>query len=94
MTNTAVSVKLSAEEKSRLSSIAKMTKRSSHYVMREALLSHMAQMEKRLEFLAEAEESWQDYKETGLYYSGEDMLKWAKSGGKEQPPLRIEPWAK
>lgn len=94
MSNTAVSVKLSTEEKSRLSSVAKRTKRSSHYIMREALMSHLTQLEKRLEFIAEAEESWREYKETGLYYSGEDMEKWAASGGKELPPARKEPWAK
>jgi predicted transcriptional regulator len=94
MANTAVSVKLSQEEKSRLSSIAERTKRSSHFIMREALMSHMTELEKRLEFIAEAEESWRDYKETGLYYSSEDMLKWASSGGKELPPPRKEPWSK
>ena len=94
MANTAVSVKLSPEEKSRLAAIAERTKRSSHYIMREALMSHLTRLEKHLEFIAEADEAWRDYSETGLYYAGEDMEKWAASGGKEAPPLRKMPWAK
>ena len=86
MPATAVSVKLTDEEKSRLAAVAKRTKRSSHYVLRQALLSHLRAMENRLDFIAEAEESWRDYRKTGLYISAEAMEKWAGVGG-ELPPL-------
>ena len=81
----AVSVKLTAEEKQRLAVIAKKTKRSAHYIMREALLQQMTHMEAELGFLAEAESAWKDYKTTGRYISAEAMEKWAAAGGGKLP---------
>lgn len=84
---TAVSVKLSDEERARLAVVAKKTKRSAHFIMREALASHLTRMEARLSFVQEAEVALQEYKETGLFISGEAMEAWAQKGGGELPPL-------
>jgi predicted transcriptional regulator len=53
-----VSVKLTPQEKKRLGALAKRTKRSAHYVMREALNAHMDRMQSRLDLIAEAETPW------------------------------------
>lgn len=87
MVNTvAVSVKLSADEKRRLARIAKKTKRSAHFLMREAMTQFLQRQEAQLAFLAEAEEAWKDYKDTGLYISAEAMRKWAEEELEELPP--------
>jgi predicted transcriptional regulator len=93
MSVTAVSVKLTEEDRKRLAIIAKKTKRSVHYLMREAVQMRMADLEWKLEFTREADEAWKEYKETGLFVSSEAMKKWAVEGG-ELPPLEKEPWAK
>jgi predicted transcriptional regulator len=86
MVATALSVKLTQVEKQRLAKMAKTTKRSSHYVVREALLNHIDKFEWEQSFHEEAEAAWRDYKETGLHLSLETMEKWAASGGGKLPP--------
>jgi predicted transcriptional regulator len=85
---TAVSVKLSDDERARLAIVAKKTKRSAHYIMREALSGHLAYLEWRLDFIKEAEDALDDYHATGLHLTLEDMETWAKSGMGELPPWR------
>jgi predicted transcriptional regulator len=83
---TAVSVKLSDEEKSRFAAVAKKTKRSAHFLMREAFLEYLSRTEERLAFADEAEAALKEYQETGLYISSDAMKKWAGAGGGELPP--------
>jgi predicted transcriptional regulator len=90
MSVTALSLKLSDDVKSRLDSVAKQTKRSAHYLMREAVAEYVERQEKRLAFIQEAEEALTDYHETGLFVSGEAMEKWAFSSDKSKMP----PWEK
>jgi predicted transcriptional regulator len=86
MTATAVSVKLTDDERKRLSAVAKKTKRSAHYLMREAVLSHLENVESRLSFLAEAEEAWRRYKETGIAYSIDEVEAWFLSDRSKTAP--------
>ena len=90
MPATAHSVKLSDDVKARLDSVAKQTKRSAHYLMREAVAEYVERQEKRLAFIAEAETALNDYHETGLHVSREAMEKWAFSSDKSKMP----PWEK
>ena len=84
----ALSVKLSDDVKSRLALVAKHAKRSTHYLMREAVTEYVEREEKRLAFIQEAEDALNDYHETGLHVSGEAMEKWAFSNDKSKMP----PW--
>lgn len=88
MATTAVSVKLSDEDRARLARVAKATKRSAHYLMREAVQSYLARQEQRLSFLQEAEDAWQEYQETGIAYSLEDVEAWFSSDRSEPAPWR------
>jgi predicted transcriptional regulator len=92
-TTAAVSVKLTAIEKERLAAVARKTKRSAHFLMREAFLEYLERKEHRLAFLEEAELALKDYNETGLYISAEAMEQWAKSGGGELPKFE-KAWEK
>lgn len=82
----AVSLKLSEEERLRLSVLAKKQKRSAHFLMREAVVGFIERAELRQSFIEEAESAWQDYQETGLHLSAETMRKWVESGEKKLPP--------
>lgn len=86
MMTTAVSLKLSEDERHRLSVIAKKQKRSAHYLMREAVVGFLEREEMRQNFHEEAEASWKDYKESGRHLSLESIEAWAKSGRRELPP--------
>jgi predicted transcriptional regulator len=86
MPNTAVSIKLSDEERERLARIAKVTKRSAHFVMREAVLQHLAAVEERLSFVQDAEDAWQEYKETGVAYSLDEVKAWFASDRSKPAP--------
>lgn len=83
---TAVSLKLSEDERLRLGVIAKKQKRSAHYLMREAVVGFLEREEMRQSFHEEAEAAWKDYKETGRHLSLESIEAWAKSGRRELPP--------
>jgi predicted transcriptional regulator len=90
MPATAHSIKLSDDVKSRLDVVAKQTKRSAHYLMREAVTEYVERQEKRLAFIQEAEDALTDYHETRLFVSGDAMEKWAFSSDKSKMP----PWEK
>lgn len=93
MAISALSVKLTEKDRERLASVAKQTKRSVHYLMREAVEKHLSNLEWQLEFTREADAALRDYKKSGLYISVDAMEKWAVEGG-ELPPFEKEPWAK
>ena len=77
--STAVSLKLSDEERQRLAVLAKKQKRSAHFLMREAVVGFLERAELRQSFIEEAEQALKDYDDTGLHLSAETMRKWANS---------------
>lgn len=85
MTATAVSVKLTDDEKARLAKLSRDTKQSAHFHMRAAINAYLEEQEWRRSFIAEAEAAWKDYKETGLHVTLEEMQKWAEDPSQELP---------
>src|SRR5216684_2816092 len=88
-----VSLKLDAEERTRLSALATARKRSSHYLMREAVREYLTREEARQSFRGEAEEAWRDYQKTGLHVTQAEMEAWAASLGTRRPK-RLPKWHK
>lgn len=88
-----VSIKLSEDERSRLSSLATARKRSSHYLMREAVREYLSREEARQAFADEAEEAWLDYERTGLHATHAEVESWARSLGTRKPK-RAPKWHK
>jgi predicted transcriptional regulator len=86
MSSTAVSVKLSDEQRDRLGRVAKATKRSAHFHMKEAVDKYLDDLEWRLDLQKEANAALEDYRETGLHYSAEAIEEWSKSGCVDLPP--------
>ncbi len=68
-----------------LAKIAKQTKRSSHLHLREASRKIWRVCRSVLISCRKPGRLGKDYEETGLYYSQEDMLEWAKYGGGKLP---------
>ncbi len=84
----AVSLKLEDEDRDRLAQLAAKTKRSPHYLMREAVLGFIDREEKRLAFVEEAEEAWTGYLETGQHLTLDDMEAWSKRPSAALPKWR------
>src|SRR6266436_1988739 len=82
---TPVSVKLDAGDRARLGALATARKRSSHYLMREAVREYLTREEARQSFRDEAEKAWRDYKKTGLHVTQAEMESWAASLGTRRP---------
>jgi len=89
----AVSVKLDPEERTRLSALGAARKRSSHYLMREAVREYLTREELRLDVANEAEKALADYEQTGLHVTYAEMDAWAKSLGTRRPK-RFPKWHK
>lgn len=88
-----VSVKLPTADRDRLAALATARKRTSHYLMREAVSEYLGREEARQSFREEAARAWQDYKETGLHLSQEDVDAWIDSLGTLEPKRRPK-WRK
>jgi predicted transcriptional regulator len=88
-----VSLKLSDDERERLATLATARKRSSHYLMREAVREYLTREEVRQAFADEAEKAWLDYEQTGLHVTHGEIDAWAKSLGTRKPK-RFPKWHK
>lgn len=80
-----VSIKLDADERARLSALATARKRSSHYLMREAVREYLTREEARESFRQEAEKAWSDYRENGLHATQAEVDAWIESLGTRKP---------
>jgi predicted transcriptional regulator len=88
-----VSVKLDPEERTRLSALAAARKRSSHYLMREAVREYLTREELRQDFADEPERARIDYEKTGLHVTLDEVDAWVSSLGTRKPK-RFPKWHK
>jgi predicted transcriptional regulator len=84
-TITPVSLKLDDEERTRLASLATARKRSSHYLMREAVREYLTREEARQSFRDEAAKAWRDYERTGQHTTQDEVDAWVDSLGTRRP---------
>ncbi|MBX9943554.1 MAG: ribbon-helix-helix protein, CopG family [Reyranella sp.] len=80
-----VSLKLDGEERTRLAALAAARKRSSHYLMREAVREYLTREEARQSFRDEATVAWRDYEETGRHATQAELDGWIDSLGTRRP---------
>ncbi len=80
-----VSLKLDGEERARLNALAVARKRSSHYLMREAVREYLTREEARQSFRDEAAMAWRDYKDTGRHAAQAELDGWIDSLGTRRP---------
>ena len=86
------SIKLPDSLKKRIQRLAKISGRSAHSVMLEALEREVAREEKLSAFVAEALESDADINAGGSVYRAEDVHEWIKRLARGDSVEKPEPW--
>jgi predicted transcriptional regulator len=81
MTTTAVAIKIDQKTKERYKNLALIKDRSTHWMMREAIKQYVDREEKLESFLRDAVHSWNEYQETGLHATGNEVIKWLNTWG-------------
>lgn len=76
MTLTNTSLKLDAEIKDRLQSLANVRDRKPHYLMREAIQQYVEREEKREQFRQDALARWNEFQDTGRHVTAEEADVW------------------
>ncbi|NPD69793.1 ribbon-helix-helix protein, CopG family (plasmid) [Lichenicola cladoniae] len=77
----AVSVKLDDALKGRVQHLAASQRRTSHWIMREAIQQYVEREEARESFRQEALASWAEYQETGQHLTGDETRTWLQGWG-------------
>lgn len=77
----AVAVKIDPAMKERVQRLAEVRNRSAHWLMREAIGQYVEREERREAFNRDALQAWQEYQETGLHVTGDEVLDWLESWG-------------
>jgi predicted transcriptional regulator len=90
MTNrSTTSLKLDAEIKTRLQQLAQARRRSSHWLMREAIEQYVEREERRQQVRQDALAAWAEYQATGQHVTAEEADAWLaqlEAGEDAQPP--------
>jgi predicted transcriptional regulator len=80
-----MSLKLDATERERLGALATSRKRSSHYLMREAVREYLTREEARESFRKDSADALRHYRRTGLHTTLEELDDWVNSLGTSKP---------
>ncbi len=75
------SLKLDDELKSRVQHLAEVRRRSSHWIMREAIAQYVEREEKREALRRQTLDAWDEFQATGLHVTGDEVEKWLSSWG-------------
>lgn len=84
-----VAIKIDEDLKARLKRLAEARQRTSHWLMREAIVEYVAREEKREAFRQQALDAWETYRTTGLYVNAEEADRWLaelEQGNDIEPP--------
>lgn len=76
-----LSVKLDGEMRDRIKHLAEARQRTPHWVMREAIREYVEREEKREAFRQATLQAWEEYRETGLHVTGEEVTAWLETWG-------------
>lgn len=84
-----MSVKLEPEIRARIERLAESRRRSTHWMMREAIRQYVEREEKRETFRQDGIRAWNEYQATGLHVTSEEADAWLaklESGQDVDPP--------
>jgi predicted transcriptional regulator len=81
---TTMGVKIDEEIRSRLKTLGEARKRSTHWIMKEAIVRYLEQEEEIERRNLEANQAWKDYMETGVHVTNENMTDWLDSWGTDK----------
>ena len=77
----ATSLKIDDRLKSRVQHLASLRRRSSHWIMLEAIQQYVEREEAHESFKQEAMASWANYQETGRHLTGQEVRSWLNTWG-------------
>ncbi|WP_420226611.1 CopG family ribbon-helix-helix protein [Pigmentiphaga litoralis] len=83
------SIKLDEELKGRVQQLAESRRRSSHWIMREAIVQYVDREEKHEAYKQSALKAWENYQDNGLHLTGEEADAWLErleAGDDIEPP--------
>ncbi len=80
----ATSVKLDDDIKERVRHLAKVRKRTSHWIMREAISQYVEREEKREALRLDTLKAWEEFQETRLHATAEEVDEWLESWGTDK----------
>ena len=78
-----VAIKIDPDMKERVKRLAESRHRAPHWLMREAIRQYVEREEKRDSFRQDAMNAWQEYRETGLHVSRDEVVAWLNTWGEE-----------
>ncbi|MBQ0710485.1 MULTISPECIES: CopG family ribbon-helix-helix protein [unclassified Ochrobactrum] len=78
------SLKLDEELKDRIQQLAETRRRSSHWIMREAITQYVEREEKREALRQDTLKAWDDFEANGLHATADEVKKWLSSWGTEE----------
>lgn len=84
MTTTAirpVAIKIDEGTKARVKRLAEARHRTPHWLMREAITQYVEREEKREAFRQDTLKAWEDYRNTGLHATAEEVEAWLANWG-------------
>jgi len=73
---TTTSLKLDVAMKERVQKLAASQRRTAHWIMREAIEQYVEREESRRQFLQDGLAAWEEYQQTGLHLTGEEVDEW------------------
>lgn len=76
-------IKFDTETKERVARLAESIHRSPHWLVLEAVKQYVVREEKRQAFRQGAIDAWNEYKETGLHVTGDEVIAWVETWGEE-----------
>ncbi|MDD5480577.1 CopG family ribbon-helix-helix protein [Rhodoferax sp.] len=84
-----MTIKIDQDTRERVQRLADARKRTSHWVMREAISQYVAREEKREAYRQDGIKAWNAYQENGLHVTGEEADAWLgklEAGQDAEPP--------
>lgn len=78
-----MSVKLDIDTRARIERLAEARRRTTHWMMREAIQQYVEREEKREAFRQATLQAWDDFQMTGLHATAEEVETWLASWGSD-----------
>lgn len=78
-----VAIKIDEDTRDRVKRLAEARHRSSHWMMLEAIRQYVEREEKREAYRQDGINAWNEYQETGLHVTGDEVIAWLDTWGEE-----------
>jgi len=82
----ATSIKLDDEMKGRVRQLAEARKRTSHWIMREAIAQYVEREERREALRRGTVEAWEEFQQNGVHATAEEVNQWLATWGTDAEP--------